>query len=72
MTITKVRTTVLKGTDPAGVDGTARTWHTILVRADTDEGLYGLGEDGHLPLTDRPGFGWELNEDVCRECLVEG
>ena len=47
MKITSVRTTVLKGTDPAGMDGSPRTWHTILVRVDTDEGLYGLGEAPH-------------------------
>ena len=47
MKITNVRTTVLKGTDPAGMDGTPRTWHTIIVRIDTDEDLYGLGEAPH-------------------------
>jgi galactonate dehydratase len=31
-----------------------------------------LIEDGYLHLTDRPGLGCELNEDVCRELLADG
>ncbi|MBK6732476.1 MAG: mandelate racemase/muconate lactonizing enzyme family protein [Bacteroidetes bacterium] len=47
MKITNVRTTVLRGVDPHGMGGTPRTWHLIVVRIDTDTGIYGLGEAPH-------------------------
>lgn len=47
MRITQVRTMALKGTDPHGMGGVPRTWNVLLVRVDTDEGIYGLGEVPH-------------------------
>lgn len=51
MKITNTRTTVLRGQDPHGMGGQPRTWHLILVRIDTDEGVYGLGEAPHWQRT---------------------
>jgi L-alanine-DL-glutamate epimerase-like enolase superfamily enzyme len=31
-----------------------------------------LFQDGHVPLTDAPGLGVELNEPVCRKYLADG
>jgi L-alanine-DL-glutamate epimerase-like enolase superfamily enzyme len=48
MKITDVRTMLLSGPDEHGVGGIARTWHVLLVRVDTDAGIYGLGESGNF------------------------
>ncbi len=48
MKITNVRTMLLQGPDPHGVGGLERTWHVLLVRVDTDAGVYGLGEAGNF------------------------
>ncbi|HEV8534615.1 MAG TPA: mandelate racemase/muconate lactonizing enzyme family protein [Candidatus Limnocylindria bacterium] len=42
---------VLAGTDPHGIGGESRTWKLIIVRVDTDEGLYGLGEAPHIQVS---------------------
>ncbi len=47
MKITQIRTMVLTGTDPSGMGGIPRPWSVMLVRVDTDSGLYGLGEAAH-------------------------
>ena len=44
MKITDVRTAKLVGPDSHGVGGKARNVSFVLVRVDTDEGLYGIGE----------------------------
>jgi L-alanine-DL-glutamate epimerase-like enolase superfamily enzyme len=41
-------------------------WQDIIQR---DGPVY---KDGYLEISDRPGLGVELNEDVCREHLAEG
>jgi L-alanine-DL-glutamate epimerase-like enolase superfamily enzyme len=41
-------------------------WHDIIQR---DGPVY---KDGYLEISDKPGLGVELNEDVCREHLAEG
>ena len=46
--ITDVRTMLLLGPDPHGVGGLERSWHVLLVRIDTDAGVYGLGEAGNF------------------------
>lgn len=38
----------LEGLDQHGIGGNSRTWRVLLVRVDTDEGVYGLGEAPHL------------------------
>lgn len=48
MKISNVRTMVLVGPDDHGVGGQSRNWHVLLVRIDTDAGLYGLGEAAHF------------------------
>lgn len=48
MKITNIRTLALEGRDEHGIGGNARTWRVLLVRVDTDEGIYGLGEAPHL------------------------
>ena len=48
MRITDVRTMLLAGPDPHGVGGVPRTWKIMLVRIDTDSGVYGLGEAGTM------------------------
>jgi galactonate dehydratase len=48
MKITDIRTMLLRGPDPHGVGGVERTWHVLLVRIDTDAGVYGLGEAGNM------------------------
>ena len=48
MKITDVRTMLLLGPDPHGVGGLERSWHVLLVRIDTDAGVYGLGEAGNF------------------------
>ncbi len=52
MKITDVRTMALVGPDAHGVGGQSRDWHILLVRVDTDEGLYGLGEAAHFQTSD--------------------
>lgn len=44
MRVTDVRTMLLEGPDPHGIGGRPRTWQVLLVRVDTDSGVYGLGE----------------------------
>lgn len=51
MKITDVRTTILTGADPHGIGGKARGWKVMLVRVDTDEGIYGVGEAPHLQVS---------------------
>jgi galactonate dehydratase len=63
MKVTDVRTMRLSGPDPHGVGGTDRTWSIELVRVDTDAGLYGLGEAGHM-IGDREAIAY------CREWLI--
>jgi L-alanine-DL-glutamate epimerase-like enolase superfamily enzyme len=48
MKITDIRTLVLVGPDAHGIGGQSRDWHILLVRIDTDAGLYGLGEAAHF------------------------
>jgi galactonate dehydratase len=48
MRVTDVRTMLLDGPDPHGVGGVARSWKIMLVRIDTDAGIYGLGEAGTM------------------------
>src|SRR5688572_14076083 len=48
MKLTDIRTLALEGPDHHGIGGKARTWRVLLVRVDTDEGVYGLGEAPHL------------------------
>jgi galactonate dehydratase len=48
MKVTDVRTMLLTGPDEHGVGGIARDWHVLLVRVDTDAGIYGLGESGNF------------------------
>ena len=48
MKITDVRTMALVGPDAHGIGGQGRDWHILLVRIDTDAGLYGLGEAAHF------------------------
>jgi galactonate dehydratase len=48
MRITDVRTMLLAGPDPHGIGGQSRTWHVLVVRVDTDAGVYGLGEAGNM------------------------
>lgn len=63
MKVTDVRTMRLSGPDPHGVGGTARTWSIEIVRVDTDAGLYGLGEAGHM-MGDREAIAY------CRDWLI--
>jgi len=51
MRITDVRSMVLAGPDPHGIGGEARTWKMIIVRVDTDGGVYGLGEAPHIQVS---------------------
>jgi L-alanine-DL-glutamate epimerase-like enolase superfamily enzyme len=44
MKITNVRTMLLTGPDPHGLGGQTRDWSILLVKIETDDGLYGLGE----------------------------
>jgi galactonate dehydratase len=44
MKITDIRSMALVGPDPHGIGGQSRNWPVLIVRVDTDEGLYGLGE----------------------------
>jgi L-alanine-DL-glutamate epimerase-like enolase superfamily enzyme len=55
--ITDIRTMLLRGPDPHGVGGGMRTWTMLLVRVDTDEGVYGLGEAGDM-LGTRDAIAW--------------
>lgn len=48
MKITNVRTMAMVGPDAHGIGGQGRDWHILLVRIDTDSGLYGLGEAAHF------------------------
>src|SRR4051794_13608938 len=48
MKITDIRTMALVGPDPHGVGGEPRNWPVLIVRIDTDEGIYGLGEVTNL------------------------
>ena len=48
MKITNVRTMALVGPDDHGIGGKGRDWHILLVRIDTDAGIYGLGEAAHF------------------------
>ena len=48
MKITDIRTMVLVGPDAHGIGGKSRDWHVLIVRIDTDEGIYGLGEAAHF------------------------
>ena len=45
--ITKVSTMVLRGEDLHGLGGVPRTWHFIVVKIETNNGLYGYGECPH-------------------------
>ena len=63
MKVTDVRTMRLSGPDPHGVGGTERTWSIEIVRVDTDAGLYGLGEAGHM-MGDREAIAY------CRDWLI--
>lgn len=49
MLITDVRTMLLRGPDPHGVGGTERQWDVLVVRVDTDAGVYGIGEAAAFP-----------------------
>ena len=44
MRITDIRSMVLRGPDRHGIGGAAREWSVVIVRVDTDAGIYGLGE----------------------------
>ena len=48
MKITDIRTMALVGKDEHGIGGAARDWRVLVVRIDTDEGIYGLGEAAHF------------------------
>jgi L-alanine-DL-glutamate epimerase-like enolase superfamily enzyme len=63
MKITDIRTMKLTGIDTHGVGAVEREWTIMLVRVDTDAGVYGIGEAGNF-LGDRDGIGY------CREWLI--
>jgi L-alanine-DL-glutamate epimerase-like enolase superfamily enzyme len=44
MKVTDIRTMRLEGPDPQGIGGQARTCSFLLVRVDTDAGVFGIGE----------------------------
>jgi len=44
MHITDIRSMLLTGPDKHGIGGQARNWSILVVRVDTDAGIYGLGE----------------------------
>ena len=48
MKITDIRSMALIGPDPHGIGGQPRNWPVLIVRVDTDEGIYGLGEAANL------------------------
>lgn len=52
MKITDVRTMALVGPDAHGIGGKGRDWHVLIVRIDTDAGIYGLGEAAHFQRQD--------------------
>lgn len=49
--ITNIRSLVLSGPDAHGIGGKSRNWKMIIVRVDTSEGLYGLGEAPHIQVS---------------------
>jgi L-alanine-DL-glutamate epimerase-like enolase superfamily enzyme len=67
--ITDIRTMLLSGPDPHGVGGGFRTWTMLLVRVDTDEGIYGLGEAGDM-LGTREAIGWIRRRLIGRDPLA--
>ena len=69
MRITDIRTMLLSGPDPHGVGGGFRTWTMLLVRVDTDEGIYGLGEAGDM-LGTREAIGWIRRRLIGRDPLA--
>lgn len=48
MKVTNIRTLHLAGPDQHGLGGAFRTWNILLVRIDTDAGIYGLGEAPYI------------------------
>ena len=69
MKITDVRTMLLHGPDPHGVGGVERTWHVLLVRVDTDAGIYGLGEAGNF-MGDRQAIAYARDWLIGRDPLA--
>ena len=69
MRITSVRTMRVEGEDPGGIGGIARTYSFLLLRIDTDTGLYGIGEaldfPGVRPVLERAGA-WLTDRDPLR------
>lgn len=49
MKITNMRTMRITGPDPHGLGGEPRPWTLIIVKIETDEGIYGLGEAPNIP-----------------------
>ena len=71
MKITDVRTMLLHGPDPHGVGGVERTWDVLLVRIDTDGGVYGLGEAGAF-MGDREAIAYAREWLIGRDPLAIG
>ena len=69
MKITDVRTMLLLGPDPHGVGGVERSWHVLLVRVDTDAGVYGLGEAGNF-MGDRQAIAYARDWLIGRDPLA--
>ena len=65
--ITKVSTMVLRGKDSHGLGGVPRTWHFIVVKVETNNGLYGYGECPHWQ---RGYFGVRETIDYIGERLI--
>jgi len=65
--ITKVSTMVLRGEDSHGLGGVPRTWHFIVVKVETNNGLYGYGECPHWQ---RGYFGVRETIDYIGERLI--
>ena len=69
MKITDIRTMLLLGPDPHGVGGVERSWHVLLVRVDTDAGVYGLGEAGNF-MGDRQAIAYARDWLIGRDPLA--
>ena len=65
--ITKVSTMVLRGEDLHGLGGVPRTWHFIVVKIETNNGLHGYGECPHWQ---RGYFGVRETIDYIGERLI--